>query len=100
MSIRLHFHASSTPPQERTTLLALARTTCLERLSLIFLHLRMGIMRPGVAMSFSLAGLDVGEDAALKGSTTLATIDLGPNNNLRMVLVERKPEEFCEIYHA
>jgi len=57
-------------------------------------------MRPGVAMSFSLAGLDVGEDAALKGSTTLATIDLGPNNNLRKVLVERKPEEFCEIYHA
>ena len=34
----------------------------------------------GTATSFGLACLDFGENAALKGSTTPATIDLGPNN--------------------
>jgi hypothetical protein len=46
------------------------------------------------ATSFGLACLYVAVDAALKGSTTPATIDLGPNNER---LEDAKPHLVCAL---
>jgi hypothetical protein len=83
MSIRLHFRASGTPPQEfdnQDQPMSFANDNMLRTSEPRFLAPPDGNYAAGAATSFDLACFDVGEDAALKGSTTPATIDLGPNN--------------------
>jgi hypothetical protein len=83
MSICLHFRASSTPTQEfdnQNYPMSFANDNMLRTPEPRFLAPVDGNYAAGAPTSFGPACFGVGEDAAPKGSTTPATIDLGPNN--------------------